>query len=51
MLSDTIRVPKSAIRVETMRNLPRTTRGKIDYQVLATWKERGRETMASQLTR
>jgi acyl-CoA synthetase (AMP-forming)/AMP-acid ligase II len=36
MLSETFGVPKNAVRVEAVGELPRTIRGKIDYQALAT---------------
>ena len=35
MLSETFGVPKSAVRVQAVAELPRTIRGKIDYQALA----------------
>jgi len=36
MLSETFGVPKNAVRVQAVGELPRTIRGKIDYQMLAT---------------
>jgi acyl-coenzyme A synthetase/AMP-(fatty) acid ligase len=51
MLSETFGVPKNAVRVEAVTELPRTIRGKIDYQVLATWNKQGRDTVASQASR
>ena len=36
MLSETFGVPKNAVRVQAVGELPRTVRGKIDYQTLAT---------------
>ena len=36
MLGETFGVPKNAVRVEAVGELPRTIRGKIDYQVLTT---------------
>jgi acyl-CoA synthetase (AMP-forming)/AMP-acid ligase II len=36
MLSETFGVPKNAVRVQAVGELPRTIRGKIDYQALAT---------------
>jgi acyl-coenzyme A synthetase/AMP-(fatty) acid ligase len=51
MLSDTFGVPRNAVRVQAVRGLPRTTRGKIDYQVLATWNEPGRDAVTSQAGR
>ena len=50
MLSQTFGVPKNAVRVETLRDLPRTIRGKIDYQVLASRNEQSRDAVASQVT-
>jgi long-chain acyl-CoA synthetase len=35
MLGETFGVPKNAVRVEALPDLPRTVRGKIDYQALA----------------
>jgi long-chain acyl-CoA synthetase len=51
MLSETFGVPQNAVRVEALPDLPRTIRGKIDYQVLATRNEPGRDALASQVTR
>lgn len=51
MLSDTIGVPKSAIRVEAVASLPRTLTGKIDYQALPSGNQREREIVASQPAR
>jgi long-chain acyl-CoA synthetase len=42
MLNETFGVPKNAIRVEAVGELPRTVRGKIDYQALATQNEGNR---------
>jgi long-chain acyl-CoA synthetase len=39
MLSETFGIPKNAARVETVSVLPRTGRGKIDYQALAARNE------------
>ena len=50
MLSETFGVPKNALRVEAVRELPRTIRGKIDYQVLATRNQQG-DAVASQVSR
>jgi long-chain acyl-CoA synthetase len=36
MLSETFGVPKNAVRVEAVGELPRTIRGKIDYQALVS---------------
>jgi long-chain acyl-CoA synthetase len=36
MLSETFGIPKNAVRVQAVGELPRTIRGKIDYQALAT---------------
>jgi acyl-CoA synthetase (AMP-forming)/AMP-acid ligase II len=36
MLGETFGVPKNAVRVEAVGELPRTIRGKIDYQALST---------------
>ena len=51
MLSDTFGVPKNALRVQAVGGLPRTTSGKTDYQVLATWNEPGRDAVTSQAGR
>ena len=51
MLSETFGVPKNAVRVKAVGELPRTARGKIDYQVLTTRAEQGRDAVASQATR
>jgi long-chain acyl-CoA synthetase len=51
MLSETFGVPKNAVRVDAVRELPRTIRGKIDYQVLANRTEQGRDAVASQVSR
>src|SRR6266705_747641 len=48
MLSETFGVPKNAVRVEATAELPRTARGKIDYQALATRIEQQRDVVASQ---
>jgi long-chain acyl-CoA synthetase len=39
MLNETFGVPKNAVRVAAVGELPRTIRGKIDYQALATRHE------------
>jgi long-chain acyl-CoA synthetase len=39
MLSETFGVPKNAVRVQAVGELPRTIRGKIDYQALAARNE------------
>jgi acyl-coenzyme A synthetase/AMP-(fatty) acid ligase len=51
MLSETFGVPKNAVRVQSVSDLPRTSRGKIDYQVLATRNEQGHNTVVSQVSR
>jgi acyl-CoA synthetase (AMP-forming)/AMP-acid ligase II len=50
MLSETLALPKSAIRVEAVSSLPRTMTGKIDYQALPAWKDGHRAIMAGQFT-
>ncbi len=49
MLSETFGVPRNAVRVDPMAAIPRTVRGKIDYQTLATRSEGDRA--ASQVSR
>jgi len=49
MLTETFGLPKSAAHVEAMHGLPRTIRGKIDYQSLTTRREQERETVVSQV--
>jgi acyl-CoA synthetase (AMP-forming)/AMP-acid ligase II len=49
MLSETFGVPKNAVRVQAVSELPRTARGKIDYQVLAARQEGN--AVASQVSR
>ncbi len=51
MLSDTFGIPKNAVRVQAVSGLPRTGRGKIDYQVLAARNEQGRDAVAGQVSR
>jgi acyl-coenzyme A synthetase/AMP-(fatty) acid ligase len=51
MLSETFGVPKNAVRVEAVSSLPRTGRGKIDYQVLAARNEQRPDALASQVNR
>jgi long-chain acyl-CoA synthetase len=51
MLSETFGVPKNAVRVEAISELPRTVRGKIDYQALASRDEQGLDAAASQVNR
>jgi long-chain acyl-CoA synthetase len=50
MLSETLALPKSAIRVEAVSSLPRTMTGKIDYQALPAWKDGHRAIVAGQFT-
>lgn len=49
MLSETFGIPKSAARVKAMAALPRTGRGKIDYQTLGAQNEAARDAAASQV--
>jgi acyl-coenzyme A synthetase/AMP-(fatty) acid ligase len=51
MLSETFGIPKNAVRVQAVSGLPRTGRGKIDYQVLAARNEQGRDAVAGQVSR
>lgn len=51
MLSETFGVPKNAVRVQAVGSLPRTGRGKIDYQVLAARSEHGNDVVATQVSR
>jgi acyl-coenzyme A synthetase/AMP-(fatty) acid ligase len=51
MLSNTIGVPKSAIKVEAVASLPRTLTGKIDYQALPSRNERQDEIVAGEPAR
>ena len=50
MLSETFGVPKNAVRVQSVSDLPRTGRGKIDYQVLAARNEQGRNAVIGQMS-
>ncbi len=50
MLSETFGVPKNAVRVQSVSDLPRTGRGKIDYQVLAARSERSRNAVIGQVS-
>jgi len=50
MLSETFGVPKNAVWVDAVVDLPRTARGKIDYQVLASRNEQGPAPVAIQVS-
>src|SRR5262249_39976128 len=51
MVRDTFSLPKDVIQIEAVRNLPRTARGKVDYQSLLAARTAAPAVAASQAVR